>query len=152
MGETDTTSSLEEFGIAIFLAILAKHVSRGTWTTAVQAVVAGGAGIFVCYAIAYGIIPRWQIPARHEMILTTSLRLSDRNKVGVMRLYDVKAITRLVNDSSKFHFLNIASHGKSRSPAKCPIGFRPVPSGSVTSSDIDVYNTGKSIFCSSVDT
>jgi len=53
---------LEEFGIAILLAILAKHVSRGTWTTAVRTEVASGVIIFVCYAIAYGItdglIPR----------------------------------------------------------------------------------------------
>jgi len=53
---------LGEFGIAILLAILAKHVSRGNWTTAVLAKVACGVGIFVCDAIAYGItdgvIPR----------------------------------------------------------------------------------------------
>lgn len=53
---------LGEFGIAILLALLAKHVSRSSWTTAAWAGVAGGVGIFVCYAIAYditdGLIPR----------------------------------------------------------------------------------------------
>ncbi|MGH7259487.1 MAG: DUF6989 domain-containing protein [Nitrospiraceae bacterium] len=53
---------LGEFGIAILLAILAKQLTRDNWTTALLAGVAGGVGIFVCYAIAYGItdglIPR----------------------------------------------------------------------------------------------
>jgi len=53
---------LGELGIAILLAILAKRLVRGNWTTALWAGAAGGAGIFVCYAIAYGLtdglIPR----------------------------------------------------------------------------------------------
>jgi len=53
---------LGELGIAILLAILAKRLIRGNWATALWAGAAGGAGIFVCYAIAYGItdglIPR----------------------------------------------------------------------------------------------
>ncbi len=53
---------LGEFGIAILLAILAKQLTRGNWTISLLAGTAGGAGIFVCYAIAYGItdgiIPR----------------------------------------------------------------------------------------------
>lgn len=53
---------LGEFGIAILSAILAKRLLRGNWATALGAGVAGGAGIFVCYAIAHGItdglIPR----------------------------------------------------------------------------------------------
>lgn len=46
---------LGEFGIVILLAVLAQRVSRGTWTTALLAGLAGGAGIFLCYAIAYGL-------------------------------------------------------------------------------------------------
>ena len=46
---------LGEFGIAIILAVLAKRVANGNWRTALQAGVAGGIGIFICYAIAYGI-------------------------------------------------------------------------------------------------
>jgi len=42
-----------EFGIAILLAIMAKHFSRGNWTTALQAGLASGVGIFIFYAIAY---------------------------------------------------------------------------------------------------
>jgi hypothetical protein len=53
---------LGEFGIAILLAILAKQLTRGTWNTALLAGVAGGAGVFLCYALAYGLtdvlIPR----------------------------------------------------------------------------------------------
>ena len=53
---------LGEFGIAILLAILAKQLTRGNWMTAIVAGTAGGVGIFICYAIAYGItdglIPR----------------------------------------------------------------------------------------------
>ena len=45
-------SILGEFGIAILLAILAKRLRQGNWTTALLAGVAGGVGIFVCYAIA----------------------------------------------------------------------------------------------------
>jgi hypothetical protein len=46
---------LGEFGIAILLAILAKHLTRGGWTTALLTGLAGGAGIYVCYAVAYGL-------------------------------------------------------------------------------------------------
>ena len=46
---------LGEFGIAILLAVLSKHVIRGNWTTALLAGIAGGAGIFICYALAYRI-------------------------------------------------------------------------------------------------
>jgi hypothetical protein len=46
---------LGEFGIAILLAILAKQLTSGDWKRAVQAGVAGGIGIFICYAVAYGI-------------------------------------------------------------------------------------------------
>lgn len=53
---------LGEFGIAILLAILAKRLPQGNWTTALLAGFAGGTGIFLCYVIAYGItdglIPR----------------------------------------------------------------------------------------------
>lgn len=42
-----------EFGIPILLALFAKHVSRGTWTTALLAGTAGGLGIFLCSALAY---------------------------------------------------------------------------------------------------
>jgi len=46
---------LGELGIAILLALLAKRVSEGTWTSSILAGLAGGVGIFVCYALAYGI-------------------------------------------------------------------------------------------------
>lgn len=46
---------LGEFGIAIILALLARHVANGEWKDAVLAGIAGGVGIFVCYAVAYGI-------------------------------------------------------------------------------------------------
>jgi predicted permease len=46
---------LGEFGTAILLALLAKRVSEGTWTSSILAGLAGGVGIFVCYALAYGI-------------------------------------------------------------------------------------------------
>jgi uncharacterized membrane protein AbrB (regulator of aidB expression) len=47
---------LGEFGIAILLAILAKRVSQGNRTTAIWSGIAGGGvGIFLCYAIAYGL-------------------------------------------------------------------------------------------------
>jgi hypothetical protein len=46
----------------IVLALLAKRVSQGTWTTSFFAGLAGGIGIFICYALAYGLtdslIPR----------------------------------------------------------------------------------------------
>lgn len=45
---------LGEFGIAVLLAVLPKQLVRGNWTTALIAGDAGG-GIFLCYAIAYGI-------------------------------------------------------------------------------------------------
>lgn len=44
---------LGEFGIAILLAILAKRLTNGTWATALLAGLTGGAGIFVCYAVAH---------------------------------------------------------------------------------------------------
>jgi hypothetical protein len=46
---------LGEFGIAITLTLLARHVAEGGWRNAILAGLAGGAGIFVCYAVAYGI-------------------------------------------------------------------------------------------------
>jgi hypothetical protein len=46
---------LGEFGIVILLTLLAKRVSQGTRTTALLAGLAGGAGIFLCYALAYGL-------------------------------------------------------------------------------------------------
>lgn len=53
---------LGEFGIAILLTLLAKRLVPGNWTTDLWTGVAGGAGIFICYAIAYGLtdglIPR----------------------------------------------------------------------------------------------
>jgi hypothetical protein len=49
---------LGEFGNAILLALLAKPLSRGNWTTTLWAGIAGGVGIFICYAITDGIYPR----------------------------------------------------------------------------------------------
>jgi hypothetical protein len=46
---------LNEFGIAILLAILEKQFAHGNWTTALLAGIASGFGIFLCYAVAYGI-------------------------------------------------------------------------------------------------
>jgi hypothetical protein len=46
---------LGELGIAIFLALLAKQVSEGRWMSSILAGLAGGVGIFICYAVAYGI-------------------------------------------------------------------------------------------------
>ena len=46
---------LGEFGIAILLALLARRVVNGQWWDAVLAGLAGGVGIFACYALAYGI-------------------------------------------------------------------------------------------------
>jgi hypothetical protein len=46
---------LGEFGIAIILALLARCVANREWRDAALAGVAGGLGIFVCYAVAYGI-------------------------------------------------------------------------------------------------
>ncbi|OQW31008.1 MAG: hypothetical protein A4E19_20810 [Nitrospira sp. SG-bin1] len=53
---------LGESAIAILLAILAKEVSRSTWTTAVLAGTVGGAGIFICYAMAYAITDGIRLP------------------------------------------------------------------------------------------
>ncbi len=46
---------LGEFGIAIIFALLARRVANGEWRGIVLAGLAGGVGIFVCYAVAYGI-------------------------------------------------------------------------------------------------
>lgn len=46
---------LGEFGIAILLAILAKRVVQGSLLNTVWLGFAGGAGIFICYAVAYGL-------------------------------------------------------------------------------------------------
>ncbi|MDF0672882.1 MAG: hypothetical protein P0120_00870 [Nitrospira sp.] len=46
---------LGEFGIAILLTILAQRVSQDTWTATLIAGTAGGSGIFICYALAYGV-------------------------------------------------------------------------------------------------
>jgi hypothetical protein len=53
---------LGEFGIAIFLTILAARITRGTWTTAFFAGTVGGLGIFICYAAAYGITEGIALP------------------------------------------------------------------------------------------
>jgi hypothetical protein len=47
---------LGEFGIAILLTILAKRIVQGTGATALFVGTVGSLGIFVCYAVAYGII------------------------------------------------------------------------------------------------
>jgi len=47
---------LGKFGIAILLAVLAKQIERGNWTTVLWAGAVRGVGIFVCYAIAYVLI------------------------------------------------------------------------------------------------
>lgn len=44
-----------EFGIALALAILARTLRRGSWGVAVFSGAAGGATIFVCYAVAFGL-------------------------------------------------------------------------------------------------
>ena len=46
---------LGEFGIAVAFALLAKPLRRGSWTAALLLGSAGGAGIFLCYALAYGV-------------------------------------------------------------------------------------------------
>jgi hypothetical protein len=46
---------LGEFGIAIIFALLARRVANGEWRNAVLAGLASGIGIFICYAVAYGI-------------------------------------------------------------------------------------------------
>lgn len=50
-----------EFGIAIALGWLAKYLRRGGWTTAVFAGVIGGAAIYVCYVVAFGITDGWGV-------------------------------------------------------------------------------------------
>ena len=49
---------LGEFGIAIIFACLARTLRRGLWRVAVVAGIAGGASIFVCYAMAFLITDR----------------------------------------------------------------------------------------------
>jgi hypothetical protein len=44
---------LGEFGIAMVLALLATQIRPGNWITALLLGIAGGAGIFVCYMLAY---------------------------------------------------------------------------------------------------
>lgn len=46
---------LGEFGIAILLALLAKRLPQDTWATSITAGIAGGIGIFLCYALAYSL-------------------------------------------------------------------------------------------------
>jgi len=46
---------LGEFGIAILLAVLGHGVSQGNWKSSMSSGVAGGIGIFLCYALAYGV-------------------------------------------------------------------------------------------------
>jgi hypothetical protein len=50
-----------EFGIAITFALLARSVISGDWKQAILAGFAGGAAIFVCYAVAYGSIDGFAI-------------------------------------------------------------------------------------------
>ena len=47
-----------EFGIAVVFALLARTLRRDSWRLAVVAGVAGGASIFVCYALAFLITDR----------------------------------------------------------------------------------------------
>ncbi len=47
-----------EFGIALALAVLARTLRRGSWRVALFSGVAGGAAIFVCYAVAFGLTDR----------------------------------------------------------------------------------------------
>ena len=51
---------LGEFGIAILLAVLAKRLRRGGWSAVLLAGMAGGAGIFLCYALAFGVTDGWK--------------------------------------------------------------------------------------------
>jgi hypothetical protein len=46
---------LGELGIAALLGWLATRLRHGTFVTALLAGIAGGIGIFVCYAVAYAI-------------------------------------------------------------------------------------------------
>ncbi|BCU79431.1 hypothetical protein [Luteolibacter sp. LG18] len=50
---------LGEFGIAIGLAVLAKPLRTGNARTAILAGIAGGAAIFLCYALAFLAIDGW---------------------------------------------------------------------------------------------
>ena len=47
-----------EFGIAIALALLARTLRRGSWSTAFVAGIGGGFSIFVCYTVAFWITDR----------------------------------------------------------------------------------------------
>src|SRR6478609_8861454 len=47
-----------EFGIALVFALLSRILRRDSWRVAVVAGVAGGASIFVCYAVAFLITDR----------------------------------------------------------------------------------------------
>jgi hypothetical protein len=47
---------LGEFGIVIAFTLGAIRLRNGTWRTAINAGLACGAAIFVCYALAYGVI------------------------------------------------------------------------------------------------
>ena len=49
---------LGEFGVAILLAVLTKLLTRSHWLTAAVAGTVGGAGIFLCYALAYMLTDR----------------------------------------------------------------------------------------------
>jgi hypothetical protein len=49
---------LGEFGIAVAFAWLARTLRRGSWLVAVLTGLAGGASIFVCYAVAFLITDR----------------------------------------------------------------------------------------------
>ena len=44
-----------EFGIAIALAMLARVLRRGSWRAAILGGIAGGAAIFVCYFVSFGL-------------------------------------------------------------------------------------------------
>ena len=47
-----------EFGIALALAVLARTLRRGSWGVALFSGLAGGAAIFICDAIAFGLTDR----------------------------------------------------------------------------------------------
>jgi len=49
---------LGEFGIALVFALLARTLRRDSWHVAIVAGVAGGASIFICYAVAFLITDR----------------------------------------------------------------------------------------------
>ena len=44
-----------EFGIAVVLAMLARTLRGGSWRAAILGGIAGGAAIFVCYFVAFGL-------------------------------------------------------------------------------------------------